>query len=334
MTIKTNFDALWITERNGSYEKKIKQSSISELPAGDLLIRVKYSSVNYKDALSASGNKGVTKKFPHVPGIDAAGVVVQSNNDAFAEGDEVIVTGFDLGMNTWGGFGEYIRVPADWVTPLPKGLSLQEAMAYGTAGLTAGLSVLEVVDSEISPEAGPVIVSGATGGVGSIAVLLLNQLGYKVVVISGKKDDDFLLGTLGASEVVSREAFIEKHDAKPIAKPVFAAGIDTVSGLILSGMLKATQYGGVVTCCGMVASPKLQTSIFPFILRGVKLAGIDSVQAPMPLRQKVWQLLAADWKPENLQQIVTEINLQALPGVLETILHGNAKGRYVLKHAD
>ncbi len=334
MTIKTNFDALWITERNGSYEKKIKQSSISELPAGDLLIRVKYSSVNYKDALSASGNKGVTKKFPHVPGIDAAGVVVQSNNDAFAEGDEVIVTGFDLGMNTWGGFGEYIRVPADWVTPLPKGLSLQEAMAYGTAGLTAGLSVLEVVDSEISPEAGPVIVSGATGGVGSIAVLLLNQLGYKVVVISGKKDDDFLLGTLGASEVVSREAFIEKHDAKPIAKPVFAAGIDTVSGLILSGMLKATQYGGVVTCCGMVASPELQTSIFPFILRGVKLAGIDSVQAPMPLRQKVWQLLAADWKPENLQQIVTEINLQALPGVLETILHGNAKGRYVLKHAD
>lgn len=334
MTIKTNFDALWITERNGSYEKKIKQSSISELPAGDLLIRVKYSSVNYKDALSASGNKGVTKKFPHVPGIDAAGVVVQSNNDAFAEGDEVIVTGFDLGMNTWGGFGEYIRVPAAWVTPLPKGLSLQEAMAYGTAGLTAGLSVLEVVDSEISPEAGPVIVSGATGGVGSIAVLLLNQLGYKVVVISGKKDDDFLLGTLGASEVVSREAFIEKHDAKPIAKPVFAAGIDTVSGLILSGMLKATQYGGVVTCCGMVASPELQTSIFPFILRGVKLAGIDSVQAPMPLRQKVWQLLAADWKPENLQQIVTEINLQALPGVLETILHGNAKGRYVLKHAD
>lgn len=334
MTIKTNFDALWITERNGSYEKKIKQSSISELPAGDVLIRVKYSSVNYKDALSASGNKGVTKKFPHVPGIDAAGVVVQSNNDAFAEGDEVIVTGFDLGMNTWGGFGEYIRVPAAWVTPLPKGLSLQEAMAYGTAGLTAGLSVLEVVDSEISPEAGPVIVSGATGGVGSIAVLLLNQLGYKVVVISGKKDDDFLLGTLGASEVVSREAFIEKHDAKPIAKPVFAAGIDTVSGLILSGMLKATQYGGVVTCCGMVASPELQTSIFPFILRGVKLAGIDSVQAPMPLRQKVWQLLAADWKPENLQQIVTEINLQALPGVLETILHGNAKGRYVLKHAD
>ncbi len=334
MTIKTNFDALWITERNGSYEKKIKQSSISELPAGDVLIRVKYSSVNYKDALSASGNKGVTKKFPHVPGIDAAGVVVQSNNDAFAEGDEVIVTGFDLGMNTWGGFGEYIRVPAAWVTPLPKGLSLQEAMAYGTAGLTAGLSVLEVVDSEISPEAGPVIVSGATGGVGSIAALLLNQLGYKVVVISGKKDDDFLLGTLGASEVVSREAFIEKHDAKPIAKPVFAAGIDTVSGLILSGMLKATQYGGVVTCCGMVASPKLQTSIFPFILRGVKLAGIDSVQAPMPLRQKVWQLLAADWKPENLQQIVTEINLQALPGVLETILHGNAKGRYVLKHAD
>lgn len=332
--METNFNAFWITEKSDNYEKEIKQLSTSQLPAGDLLIRVKYSSVNYKDALSASGNRGVTKKFPHVPGIDAAGVVVQSNTDAFAEGDEVIVTGFDLGMNTWGGFGEYIRVPAAWATPLPEGLTLQEAMAYGTAGLTAGLSVLEVVDSQISPEAGPVVVSGATGGVGSIAALILKQLGYKVVVISGKKDNDFLLGTLGASEVVSREAFIETYDAKPIAKPVFAAGLDTVSGPILSGMLKATQYGGVVTCCGMVASPELQTSIFPFILRGIKLAGIDSVQASLLLRQKVWQLLATDWKPENLQQIVTEIDLQALPGILETILHGEAKGRYVLKHAD
>lgn len=332
--METNFNAFWITEKSDNYEKEIKQLSTSQLPAGDLLIRVKYSSVNYKDALSASGNRGVTKKFPHVPGIDAAGVVVQSNTDAFAEGDEVIVTGFDLGMNTWGGFGEYIRVPAAWATPLPEGLTLQEAMAYGTAGLTAGLSVLEVVDSQISPEAGPVVVSGATGGVGSIAALILKQLGYKVVVISGKKDDSFLLKILGASEVVSREAFIETYDAKPIAKPVFAAGLDTVSGPILSGMLKATQYGGVVTCCGMVASPELQTSIFPFILRGIKLAGIDSVQASLLLRQKVWHLLATDWKPANLQQIVTEIDLQALPGILETILHGEAKGRYVLKHAD
>lgn len=331
--MEINFDALWITEKNGGYEKEIKQLSTSQLPAGDLLIQVKYSSVNYKDALSASGNKGVTKNFPHVPGIDAAGVVVQSDNNAFAKGDEVIVTGFDLGMNTWGGFGAYIRVPAAWAIHLPQGLSLQEAMAYGTAGLTAGLSVLEVVDSQISPQAGPVIVSGATGGVGSIAALLLNQLGYKVVVISGKKDDDFLFGTLSASEVVSREEFIVTYDAKPITKPVFAAGIDTVSGPILSGMLKSAQYGGVVTCCGMVASPELQTSIFPFILRGVKLAGIDSVMAPMHVRQKVWQLLATSWKPDNLQKIVNEIDLKALPGVLETVLNGKAKGRYVLKHA-
>jgi len=334
MAIEINFDALYIIEKNGSYEKEIKQLSTSQLPAGDLLIKVKYSSVNYKDALSASGNQGVTKKFPHVPGIDAAGIVIKSNNDAFAEGDEVIVTGFDLGMNTWGGFGAYIRVPADWAILLPKGLSLQEAMAYGTAGLTAGLSVLEVIDKQIFPQAGPVVVSGATGGVGSIAALILNQLGYKVAVISGKKDDNFLLETLGASEVMSREEFIEKYDAKPIAKPVFAAGIDTVSGPILSGMLKSIQYGGVVTCCGMIASPELQTSIFPFILRGIKLAGIDSVMAPTQIRQKVWQLLATDWKPDNLQKIVREIDLKALPNVLETVLNGKAKGRYVLKYAD
>jgi len=167
-----------------------------------------------------------------------------------------------------------------------------------------------------------------------MAALILNQLGYKVAVISGKKDDNFLLETLGASEVMSREEFIEKYDAKPIAKPVFAAGIDTVSGPILSGMLKSIQYGGVVTCCGMIASPELQTSIFPFILRGIKLAGIDSVMAPTQIRQKVWQLLATDWKPDNLQKIVREIDLKALPNVLETVLNGKAKGRYVLKYAD
>lgn len=332
--METNFEALWITEKNGSYEKEIKQLSTSQLPAGDILIRVKYSSVNYKDALSASGNKGVTKIFPHVPGIDAAGVVVQSNTNAFAEGDEVIVTGFDLGMNTWGGFGACIRVPAAWAIQLPKGLLLQEAMAYGTAGLTAGLSVLEVIDAQISPQAGPVVVSGATGGVGSIAALILKQLGYRVIAISGKKDDVFLQDTLGAFEIIGRDHFIEAYDAKPIAKPAFAAGIDTVSGPILSGMLKATQYGGVVTCCGMVASPKLQTSIFPFILRGVKLAGIDSVMVPIQVRKKIWQLLATDWKPDNLQEIVHEIDLQALPDVLETVLNGKAKGRYVLKHTE
>ncbi len=329
-----NFEALVVTEENGSYKKEIQQVSTSQLPAGDLLIQVKYSSVNYKDALSASGNKGVTKKFPHVPGIDASGIVVQSDTADFAEGDEVIVTGFDLGMNTWGGFGAYIRVPVAWAIRLPKGLSLQEAVAYGTAGLTAGLSVLEIVDAQITPQAGPVVVSGATGGVGSIAALLLTTLGYQVVAVSGKKDDAFLTHTLGVSKIIGRDEFVDSYDAKPLTKPAFAAGIDTVSGPILSGMLKAAQYGGVVTCCGMVASPEIQTSIFPFILRGVKLTGIDSVMAPMPVRQRVWQLLATEWKPGNLQQIVHEIDLQALPAILETLLHGQAKGRYVLKHAD
>ncbi|WP_342647633.1 YhdH/YhfP family quinone oxidoreductase [Mucilaginibacter sp. CSA2-8R] len=332
--MEVNFDALWITEDNGTYKKEIKQLSTSQLPIGDLLIKVKYSSVNYKDALSASGNKGVTKKFPHVPGVDAAGIVMQSNTSAFAAGDEVIVTGFDLGMNTWGGFAGYIRIPADWAIRLPQGLSLQEAMAFGTAGLTAGLSVLEVVDAQIEATAGPVVVSGATGGVGSIAASILTTLGYQVVAVSGKTEDVFLTDILGVTEIMGRDEFIDAYDAKPITKPAFAAGIDTVSGRILSGMLKAAQYGGVVTCCGMVASPELQTSIFPFILRGVKLAGIDSVMAPLPVRQKVWQLLATGWKPHNLQKIVQEIDLPALPEVLEVLLHGQARGRHILKHAD
>lgn len=332
--MNNTFNALVVSESNGQYLKEIKQLSISQLPANDLLIKVHYSSVNFKDALSAAGNKGVTKKFPHVPGVDAAGVVELSKSAAFAPGDEVIITGFDLGMNTWGGFAEYISVPDAWAIPLPAGLTLKEAMAYGTAGLTAGLSVWELNNSLITPQQGEVVVSGATGGVGSIATLILSKLSFSVTVISGKKDDDYLFNTLGASHVISREAFIETYNAKPLSAPAFAAGIDTVSGPILAGMLKATQYGGVVTCCGMVASPELQTSIFPFILRGVKLAGIDSVIAPMPVRQKVWQLLATDWKPNNLKKIIHEIDLQALPEALENVLQGKAKGRYVLKHDD
>jgi len=328
----TMYNALQITELNGNFIKEIKRLPVEELPDNDVLVKVNYSSVNYKDALSASGNKGVTRKFPHVPGIDAAGIVIKSKIPELAEGDKVIVTGFDLGMNTWGGFGEYINVPASWVMHLPGSLSLQEAMIFGTAGLTAGLSVNQIVNAGILPQKGPIAVSGATGGVGSIAVAILNQLGYSVTAISGKNDDKYLCEILGARQIIGRDEFTETYNNKAMATPAFAAGIDTVGGSILSGMLKATQYGGTVTCCGMVSSADLDTSIFPFILRGITLAGIDSVMAPMPLRKQIWQQLSTGWKPNNLESLMQEIRLADLPEKLDELLKGQAKGRYVLVH--
>ncbi|TWV95677.1 YhdH/YhfP family quinone oxidoreductase [Chitinophaga pinensis] len=327
------FKALLINEQEGKFTKEIKALSPDQLPQHELLIRVHYSSVNYKDALSATGNKGVTRTYPHVPGIDAAGVVVRSQSELFKAGEEVLVTGWDLGMNTWGGFGEYISVPAAWALKLPGGLSMQEAMSFGTAGLTAGLSIHRLLNAGIKPENGEIAVSGATGGVGSIAVAILAKNGFNVAAVSGKKEEAFLLDTLGAKRIIPRDEFSATYDKKPLSAPTFAAGIDTVGGPILSGMLKATHYGGIVTACGMVAANDLHTSVFPFILRGVTLAGIDSVQAPMEIRQEVWTLLATSWKPAQLNNMIEEISLSDLPEKLEAILAGKARGRYVLAHA-
>lgn len=330
--MKELFNALLITEQEGKFIKEITQVNTDDLPDNDLLIKVNYSSVNFKDALSASGNRGVTKKFPHVPGIDAAGIVVKSKSPDFAEGTEVLITGFDLGMNTWGGFGGYISIPADWAISLPENLSLKEAMSFGTAGFTAGLSVNQIIKKGIKPQDGEIAVSGATGGVGSIATAILAKLGFDVVAISGKQEEQFLLETLGAKRSIGRDEFTKIYNSKPLATPAFAAGVDTVGGDILSGMLKATKYDGLVTCCGMVASVNLNTSIIPFILRGVHLAGIDSVQANINLRKKIWQLLATDWQPTKLDTIVQEIKLIDLPEKLDAMLQGKSKGRYVLVH--
>jgi len=330
--MKASFKALLVSGQDGKFTKDIRDMNTDQLPAGELLIRVNYSSVNFKDALSASGVMRVTKQYPHVPGIDAAGTVVSSESDLFKPGDPVIVTGFDLGMNTWGGFGEYIRIPAAWALPLPAGMSLQEAMSFGTAGLTAGLSILRVINAGIKPESGEIVISGASGGVGSIATAILSKNGFKVAVISGKPDESFLKGILGANRILGREEFIDTYNAKPLSSAAFAAGVDTVGGTILSGMLKATQYGGIVTACGNVSSTEINTSIFPFILRDITLAGIDSVVAPIPVRKQVWELLASTWKPDRLSDMVTTISLDALPEALDTIYAGKAKGRYLLQH--
>ena len=326
------FKALWITEQPGgeSFTQNIIQREISSLPAGEVLIRVHYSSLNYKDALSATGNRGVTRNYPHTPGIDAAGVVAESQSPDFQPGDKVLVTGYDLGMNSSGGFAEYIRVPAEWVVPLPEGLGLRESMIYGTAGFTAALSVYQLQKHNITPGTGKVVVTGATGGVGSIAVGILGKVGYDVAAVTGKPEAESFLRQLGAGEILSREE-VDDQSGKPFLKARFIGAIDTVGGNILATLLKSLQYGGVATCCGLVQSPKLNTTVFPFILKGVSLIGIDSVQCGQAVRKTVWGKLAGEWKLEHLNELAHECALEELPEKIGLILQGKLKGRTVVK---
>ena len=308
--------------------RSIQDKSIDNLPDGDVLIQVKYSSLNYKDALSATGNRGVTQNYPHTPGIDAAGIVAESSQDNFSVGDEVLVTGYDLGMNTSGGFGQYIKVPAHWVVRLPKNLTLKESMVYGTAGFTAGLSVYEIVRG-VEKEKGDVLVTGASGGVGSISVAILARLGYSVVAVSGKPEGrDFLMG-LGAKEVIDREAATDSS-SRPMLKGLWAGVIDTVGGDILATAIKSIKPWGIVTCCGNVASPDLPINVFPFILRGARLIGINSQTCPMDHRLKIWEKLAGEWKIDQGQDLYKEISMDHLDENIELILRGGQKGRVLV----
>jgi putative YhdH/YhfP family quinone oxidoreductase len=311
------------------FSRSITEKSIDQLPDGDVLIKVGWSSLNYKDALSASGNRGVTKKYPHTPGIDASGVVEESRSEAFKPGDEVIVTSYDLGMNTSGGFAQYIRVPAAWVVPLPDGLDLREAMIFGTAGFTAGMSVMALTRS-VPADRGDVLVTGATGGVGSLSVALLAKLGYSVTAVSGKSEAEPFLKGLGVRNILSRNEATLGHE-RPILKGIWAGVIDTVGGEILAAAVKSTDLQGVVTCCGNVASPDLSLTVFPFILRGVSLIGIDSQNCPMEHRRKVWQHLASDWKPAQLNDLCREVTLDELESEIELILQGGQTGRVIVR---
>jgi acrylyl-CoA reductase (NADPH) len=331
MRADQTFKAMVVTETgDNQFVRQIKDKSLSGLPPGEVLVRVKYSSLNYKDVLSATGNRGVTQKYPHTPGIDAAGVVEASDHAAFKPGDEVIVTSYDLGMNTPGGFGQYIRVPAAWVVPRPENLSLRESMIYGTAGYTAALSVYRLSQHGVAPGRGEILVSGATGGVGSVAVSILRQAGYEVVAINGISDQKAYLLGLGAKEVISIEDATDLS-GKPLLKGRWAGGIDTVGGPILATTIKSTNYGGVVTCCGNVASPDLPLNVYPFILRAVTLVGIDSQNTPMDLRRQVWQKIATAWKIANLDRLVTEIPLEELDQRIEQILAHKHRGRTLVK---
>ena len=309
--------------------RSLTELSRDELPPGDVLIRVRYSSLNYKDALAAQGHPGVAARLPHIPGIDAAGVVEESTSASVSVGDEVLVTGYDQGAGQWGGWSEYVRVPGDWVVPLPPGISLLDAMTLGTAGFTAAQCVQSLRHHEITPESGPVVVTGATGGVGSIAVMLLAQLGYQATAISGKQERYDWLRKLGASEILGRDA-VDDTSGKPMLPARWQGAVDTVGGNTLATLIKSLMYRGCVAACGLVAGAELALTVYPFLLRGVTLDGIDSAQCPRAKRERIWELLSGDWQLPQLETIRTVISFAQLEDHIAQILAGKIAGRVVL----
>ncbi len=329
--LSDQFRAFFVVKTDdGQFLRQVEERSLADLPPGEVLIRVQYSSLNYKDALSAIGHPGVTKTFPHIPGVDAAGTVVTSSVPAFEVGDRVIVTGFDLGMNTWGGFAEYIRVPAQWIVPLPQSLTFRDSMTYGTAGLTAALCIEALMQHGTQPETGDVLVTGATGGVGSLAVAILAKLGFCVTAVTGKAQHHEFLKSLGATTILSRED-LNDQSGKPLLSERWAAVVDTVGGNTLATALKSTRYGGYVAACGLVGGPELTTTVYPFILRGISLLGIDSVNCSLDHRQRLWQHLATEWKPNQLEMIATLVSLAQLSEKIDAILNGQIVGRVVVQ---
>lgn len=325
-----SFNALWVEETpGGGFARSITRRTLGDLPAEDVLVRVQYSSLNYKDALSASGNRGVTRHYPHTPGIDAVGVVEESTVPEVQPGQAVIVSGPGLGTSLPGGFGQFIRVPADWIRRLPAGFSPRDSMAYGTAGFTAAYGVYRLLQYGLRPEQGEVLVTGATGGVGAFAVALLAREGFQVVAATGKPDQEGWLRSLGASAILSRE---ELNDAsgKGLLSARWAGGYDTVGGNYLATALKTTKHSGVFACCGNTASAELHTTVFPFILRGVALLGIDATQVPAALSQELWDRMAGPWKLPHLEAMTHEVSLSGLETEIERILHGGQTGRVIV----
>ena len=325
------FDALVVNKQDDQFTVNIQQLSLDDLPQGEVLIRVHYSGVNYKDSLAAIPNGNIVSSYPIVPGIDMAGVVVSSEDSRFKEGDEVIATSYGIGVSQSGGYSQFARVPAEWIVPLPDGLTMKEAMIIGTAGFTAALSVLRLEENNLTPGQGSVLVTGATGGVGSFAVSILSKLGYSVEASTGKESEHGYLKAIGAATIVSRE---DVYDGKlrALGKQKWSGAVDPVGGEPLASVLSQIKYGGAVAVSGLTAGTSLPATVFPFILRGVNLLGIDSVNCPMDTRLKVWHRLATDFKLEDLEQLVQqEITLEKLPEVLPTLLKGEARGRTIVK---
>lgn len=324
------FKALW-TEINefGKAQTALQSLPFDTLKANQVLLKVSYSSLNYKDALSANGHKGITRQFPHIPGIDAAGVVISDPSKFFEIGEEVLVTGFDLGMNTHGGLSEYISVSKDWVIQKPKNLSLMQCMQWGTAGLTAAMALDQLQKNGIEVSKGPIIVSGATGGVGMVAVQLLTHLGYEVHALTQKKEHESFLNSIGSKVVLFADEFLQDTQ-RALYPQVYSGGIDTVGGDVLVKMLKSLQNGGAVAACGMAKDIEIPMQIYPFILRGAKLLGIYSADSPLTYKNEIWHRIANEWHTD-LSAISKEISLIEAPAYLEKMLLGQSFGRIVVK---
>jgi len=323
------FKAYLLEQKDGKVSAAFADMNEAQLDAGEVTIRVAYSSVNYKDALAATGAGRIIRRFPCIGGVDLSGVVVASQDARFAPGDEVLATSYDIGVAHHGGFAEMARVPADWVVKLPAGLSLRDAMALGTAGFTAGLAVVRMEHEGLSPTKGPVVVSGATGGVGSIAIEILARLGYEVTALTGKEAETDYLKGLGAKEVLLRQS-LDLARIKPLDKAIWAGAVDNLGGDVLAWMASTMQIGGALASIGLAASMNLNTTVAPFILRGVSLLGVDSVNCPMPVRAEVWRRLATDMRPQSLEKFTREVAFADLPGVFDAFIQGRAKGRVVV----
>lgn len=329
--MQTTFTAFVVDKKEENFTATFKDLAQTDLPDGEVLVKVAYSSVNYKDGLASIPEGKIVRRYPFVPGIDLSGVVVESSDSRFKEGDEVIVTSYELGVSHYGGFSQYARVRADWVVPLPAGLTLKEAMALGTAGFTAALAVHKLEHNGLNPQNGPVLVTGATGGLGSIAISILKNLSYTVAASTGKEAEHDYLKTLGADTILNREETSAESN-RPLEKERWAGGVDAVGGTTLAYLLRTTKIGGSVASCGNTGGPNVATTVFPFILRGNNLLGIDSVNCPMELRRQVWQHLASDYKPVHLlDHIAHEAPFEELPSALATILKGGVRGRTIIK---
>jgi acrylyl-CoA reductase (NADPH) len=327
----TVFQAFVVNKTEEDFSADFKQLSVDDLPAGEVLIKVAYSSVNYKDGLASILEGKIVRGYPFVPGIDLAGTVAESGDSRFKVGDEVIATSYALGVSHFGGYSEYARVKADWIVPLPAGLTLKEAMALGTAGFTAALAIHQLEKNGLRPQNGPVLVTGATGGVGSIGINILNSLGYTVAASTGKSSEHDYLRELGASEILSREETSAESN-RPLEKERWAGSLDSVGGSTLAYLIRSTRYGGSIAAYGNTGGPNVNTTVFPFILRAINMLGIESVNCPMELRELLWQRLASDYKPGHLLDTIGhEVPFEELPQALATILKGGIRGRTIIK---
>jgi len=325
-----SFAAFLVEKGDTGFTRSIVQRDEADLPAGEVLIDVRYSSLNYKDGLSATGNPGVTRNFPHTPGIDAAGVVVSSDSADFKAGDEVITIGFDLGMGTSGGFGQRIRVPSSWVVPLPSGLTMHSAMLLGTAGFTAAECIEKLEDAGMTPSSGPVLVTGSTGGVGSVAIKILTHLGYEVTAVTGKPEQHEFLRNLGATDILSREEANEGGN-KPLLAERWGGVVDTVGGEMLFNAVKSLRYGASLAACGLVGGAEIPATVLPFLLRNVNVLGVDSVQLPLADKARIWGRLATQWRVD-VSELEERLTLDTLSAAIDRILAGQMVGRGVLHH--